>query len=96
MVRESLSRDVTIETSRCSWVDGVNLKKVRHRVSQGGIHKFKVAIRGQAWLTEGQLKFRRQDPSGPRKQIMESLADLAKDFGVCSNHVVKLLGQYMI
>ena len=96
MVRESLSRDVTIETSRCSWVDGVNLKKVRHRVSQGGIHKFKVAIWGPAWLTEGQLKFRRQDPSGPRKQIMESLADLAKDFGVCSNHVVKLLGQYMI
>ena len=78
MVRESLSRDVTTETSRCSWVDGVNLKKVRHRVSQGGIHKFKVAIWGQAWLTEGQLEFRRQDPSGPRKQIMESLADLAR------------------
>ena len=35
---------------------------------------------------------RRQDPSGIRKQIMESLADLAKDFGFCSNHVLKPLG----
>lgn len=96
MVRESLSRDVTIETSRCSWDDGVNLKKVRHRVSQGGIRKFQVAIWGQAWLTEGQLEFRRQDPSGPRKQTTESLADLAKDFGVRSNHIVKPLVQDVI
>lgn len=96
MVRESLSRDVTIETSRCSWDDGVNLKKVRHRVSQGGIHKFQAAIWGQAWLTEGHLEFRRQDPSGPRKQTMESLADLAQDSGVRSNHIVKPLVQDVI
>ena len=87
---------MTLERSRCSWDDGVNLKTVRHRVVQGGISKFKVAIWGQAWLTEGQLEFRRQDPSGHSKQTTENLADLAKDLGVCSNHVVKPLGQDMI